>query len=179
MLTNFKVQDSDIPELVNITSDRLLDTMFRAKLFKCCHRYDKRLEKNGTYKYRNQRIAIEITKSDFYQYGWALSKTDESMLNNFLEIRCRTILLSYLSAQFMVTPVLAHCIRLFYKNFGYDENTWPAESIRRIWNRDKKIDKEALKTSLNDKIFNFIIVQLYENKTISQQGKKNYEDISI
>lgn len=176
LLINFKVDDPDWPELVNINADRSLDLFFRLKLEKPSHRYDKRIDAHGNYRYRCERIAIEITRSDFYQYGWSLSPTDEAMLCSVLEIRCRTMLMAFLSASYMVTPVLSECIKQFYQRFGYDEFTWPADSIRRIWNRDKTINKHTLKTSINNKIHDLIVVQLFNNGTISQRGKEQYEN---
>ena len=85
LLTNFRVDDPDWPELVNISSDKTLDVLFRSRLVKQSHRYDKRIQ-SGNYKYRNCKIAIEISKSDFYQYGWSLSPTDESNLATALEV---------------------------------------------------------------------------------------------
>lgn len=178
LLTNFKVEDQDWKELVNISQDKELDILFRSRLVKQTHRYDKRIQ-SGNYKYRNCKVALEITKSDFYNYGWSLSPTDEAVLSNALECRCRTMLLCFLSATYMVTPVLSKCIQKFYEKFHFDEFTWPPDSIRRIWNRDKTIDKAALKMSLNEKISEIIIVQLFKNGTISQKGKELYEDIHV
>lgn len=175
LLVNFKVDDPDWPELVNISEDKALDVLFRSRLVKQTHRYDKRIQ-SGNYQYRNCKIALEISSSDFYHYGWSLSPTDETMLSNILEVRCRTMLLTYLSVAYMVTPVLSECIRQFYDKFHYDEFTWPPDSIRRIWNRDKTIDKSTLKSNINEKINEIIIVQLFKNGTISQQGKEQYEN---
>lgn len=177
LLTNFGVNDPDWPELVNISTDTTIDVLFRHRLMRPSHRYDNRL--SGNYKYRNAKIALEITKSDFYTYGWALSPTDEAMLANALECRCRTILLTFLAAQYMVTPVLSHCIQEFYHRFGWNDTTWPEDSIRRLWNRDKTIDKKALKIGIHNKIQEIVVVQLFKNGTISQQGKIAYENTDI
>lgn len=178
LLTNFKVDDPDWPELVNITQDKFLDTLFRTKLVKPSTRYDKRSERNS-YKYRRCKIALEISKSDFYHYGWSLSLTDESTLAHVLEIRCRTILLSYLSAAYLIHPNLNVCINLFYKQFGYDECSWPSDSIRRIWNREQKACKISFQNDFYEKINKIVIVQLFRNGTISQSGKEAYENNSI
>lgn len=179
LLMNYKVDDPDWPELVNISEDKALNVLFRSRLVKQTHRYDKRISESGNYRYRNCKIALEISKSDFYHFGWSLSPTDEAMLSNVLEMRCRTLLLTFLSAAYMVTPVLSVCIRQFYEKFHFDEFTWPPDSIRRIWNRDRSIDKSALKTDMSEKINEIIIVQLFKNGTISQQGKKLYENTGI
>lgn len=179
LLTNFRVYDLEWPELVNISQDKSLDVLFRYRLVKPSNRYDKRISQNGNYKYRNCKIALEITKSDFYHYGWSLSPTDEATLANAMEVRCRTILLTYLSVAYMVKPNLSVCIQQFYDTFHFDESTWPSDSIRRIWNRDTTIDKNALKSELEEKINKIVVVQLFKNGTISQSGKEIYENNSI
>lgn len=175
LLTNFKVDEPDWPELVNLSGDKSLYMLFRSRLVKQSHRYDKR--NSGNYKYRTCRVAIEISKSDFYNYGWALSPTDESMLSTMLETRCRTILMTFLSVAYMITPVLSECIKQFYAQFNYDEFSWPQDSIRRIWNRDPS-DKQTLKNGISDKIKEIILVQLFKNGTISQKGLEQYENNS-
>ena len=79
----------------------------------------------------------------------------------------------------MVKPNLSVCIQQFYAIFHFDESTWPSDSIRRIWNRDTTIDKNALKTGIDEKINKIVIVQLFKNGTISQSGKETYENNSI
>lgn len=69
LITNFKVDDPEWPELVNISQDRSLDVLFRSRLVKPSNRYDKRISQNGNYKYRNCKVALEITKSDFIVMG--------------------------------------------------------------------------------------------------------------
>ena len=176
LLTNFRVEDPDWPELVNLSGDKTLHVLFRTRLVKQSHRYDKRT--SGNYKYRTCRIPIEISKSDFYNYGWALSPTDEAMFSTVLETRCRTMLMTFLSVAYMVTPVLSVCIQQFYDKFGYDEFTWPKDSIRRIWNRDES-DKHNLKSEMDKKIQEIVLVQLFRNGTISQQGLQQYENNTL
>ena len=179
LLTNFAVDDANCTDLVNISSDRYLVVLFRSRLIKPSNRYDKRIESSGSYKFRNVKVALEITKSDFVEHGWSLSPTDASALSKALEIRCRTILLTYLSAAYMINPNLSACIQKFYEVYQFSEDTWPSDSIRRIWNRDRTIDKATLKTDIDDKINKIILVQLFRNGTISQQGLKTYENNRI
>ncbi len=178
LLTNFKVDDPDWEDLVDISSDRSLDAFFRRRLVKPTHRYDLRLDKRGDCKYRTVKVALEISKSDFYQYGWSLSPTDEANLAYVLEVRCRTILMTYLSAAYLVTPMLSECIRKFYDVFGYNEDLWPSDSIRRIWHRSN-VDKTSLKLDISEKISKIVIENLFKSGTISQNGKMTYEKTGI
>ena len=178
LMTNFKVDDSDWEDLVNISSDKGLDLFFRHRLIKPTHRYDKRYDQRGDCKFRTCKVALEISKSDFYQYGWSLSPTDEANLAYMLEVRCRTILMTYLTAAYLVTPILSECIRKFYEVVKYNEDLWPSDSIRRIWHRSD-VDKHSLKLDISDKISKIVVDNLYKNGTISQIGKNNYEATTI
>ena len=175
LLTNFGVVDPDWISLVNLSSDKYLCNLFRGMLIRKDFQFDKRIEsqKSG---FRTEVVIIEISRADFYRYGWALSGTDEVRFSIVLESRCKTMLLTYLASAYMVNQNLAECIRKFYQLFGYDEDTWPVDSIRKIWIRDKSIDKTKLKAGLQQKINEIIILQLSQNGTIAEQGKLAYEN---
>lgn len=175
LLTNFGVYDEMWPDLVNISSDRQLSGVFRSMLVKKHYEFDRRIEAQAN-RFRSERINIEISKSDFYKYGWAISLTDEIRFSSVLEARCKTMLITYLSSAYLVTPCLASCIRQFYHLFGFDDETWPIDSIRKIWLRDKTIDKQALKMGIFQKINEIIILQMSVNGTIAEQGKLAYEN---
>lgn len=175
LLTNFGVVDPEWISLVNLSSDKYLCNLFRGMLIRKDFQFDRRIEsQKGSF--RSELVNVEITRADFYRYGWALSRTDEVRFSIVLESRCKTILLTYLSSAYMVNQNLAECIRKFYQLFGYDEDTWPVDSIRKIWIRDKSIDKTKLKAGLQQKINEIIILQLSQNGTIAEQGKLAYEN---
>ena len=175
LLTNFGIVDPDWVNLVSLSSDKYLCNLFRGMLIRKDFQFDKRIEsqKSG---FRTEVVNIEISRADFYRYGWALSRTDEVRFSIVLESRCKTMLLTYLASAYMVNQNLAECIRKFYQLFGYDEDTWPVDSIRKIWIRDKSIDKTKLKAGLQQKINEIIILQLSQNGTIAEQGKLAYEN---
>lgn len=175
LLTNFGVVDRDWQCLVNLSADKYLSSIFRGMLVRKDFQFDKRIEsqKSG---FRSEKVNVEITRADFYRYGWALSRTDEVRFSIILESRCKTMLLTYLASAYMVNQNLAECIRKFYQLFGFSEDTWPIDSIRKIWLRDKTINKTELKGELQQKINEIIILQLSQNGTIAEQGKLAYEN---
>jgi hypothetical protein len=179
LMQNYKVSDSDWPELVSLRDDEYLYSLFRSRLVKPTHRYDNRLEQRTKFHNRSCRVAVEITKDDFYNHGWSLSATDENTLVRAMEIKVHTLCLTFLASAYMVTPVLRVCIDEFYRRYGFDENTWPSDSIRRLWTRTKSIDKSTLRTVLIDNINKIVIGKLSLSGTISQQGKELYEDIGF
>ncbi len=172
LLHNYRVWDEEWPELVNLAGDRELNTFLSVRLAKPEHRYDHRIEQQVKGKVR---IAVEISKAQFYRYGWALSPTDERDLNKALEIRCETLCKTFLSATYMFLGNLTDCIRRFYKTFGIAEDDWPIDTIRKMWQRDSHLPKINYNSLNFVKNAQFILVQLSQGGTITETGLKNYE----
>lgn len=172
LLNNFRVWDEDWPELVSLAADRELSIFVSSRLSKPCHRYDQRL---GAEVKGRVRVALEITKAQFYRHGWALSPTDERDLCRALEIRCETLCKTFLTATFMYVGNLTECIRLFYKTFSMSEEDWKVDTIRKMWLRDRSLPKECLNQLNFVKNTQFILVQLSNNGTITEKGRKTYE----
>lgn len=174
LLTNFGVDDEGWPELVNIGGDAQLVSVFRPRLMKPSHRREKEWEGHGAFAFRRCQVALEISRDDFYRYGWSLSMTDESYLATLLENRCRSMALAYLQAAYLVKPVLSECIEDFYRLFGYDESSWPSDSLRKLWNR--RVGGRTQDHAIEKKIGKIVLDALSENGTINQKGKNRYEE---
>lgn len=180
LLNNFHVQDKDWPELVNVDKDRVLKSFITLRLAKPTHRRDKREEKKAAGKVM---VPLEISKQQFYYNGWALTATDERMFARALEVRCETICKTFLTAMYFQCGNLTECIRHFYHTFGITDEDWPMDTIRKMWQRDKVLPKIACKKQEKDektvnykKITQFILGQLSQYGTISQEGLKQYEN---
>ncbi len=177
LVDNFGVKDPDIKNLVDIRDDAQLMAFFSPRLAKVSHRYDRR--KNGTPSrhYRTEKVGIEITASHFTRQGWALSPTDEDAMAKLLEKRCHGMLIAFLSGHYMLTGDLAASIRAFYRRFHQTEDTWPYDSIRKIWNRTYTPEQKiSLRDSKVEQFVELFLVKLSEFGTISQKGKTIYED---
>jgi len=176
LVDNFGVEDPDIKNLVNISGDPGLMAFFTPRLVKSNHRYDKRTE-TRKYGYRSAKVAIEVSASRFARSGWALSATDEAALAKLLELRCKGILLTFLTAHYMISGDVAASIRAFYRKFHQTEETWPYDSIRKIWNRNQSTtSKKTIKTQLEREIIEKIMVQLSTFGTITEKGLAVYEN---
>lgn len=179
LVDNFGVKDENIKNLIDIRRDAALMAFFTPRLQKSSHRYDRRAQQ-PTRSYRTARVAIEITASCFERSGWALSPTDEAALANMLELRLRGILIAFLTAHYMISGDAAASIRAFYRTFHQTEDTWPYDSIRKIWNRQvPNTQKKTLKGRIEAEITEKILVQLSTFGTISQQGLKTYQNEDI
>lgn len=175
LVDNFGVPCSEIKNLIRIDGDPQMAAFFNPKLTKSMHRYDIRL-RNGV-GYRTARVAIEISAARFTRSGWALSPSDESAFARMLELRCHGILLTFLSAHYMISGDASASIRAFYRVFHQTEETWPYDSIRKIWNRNVSVErKHTIKTALEREITEKVLVQLSTYGTIAQKGLELYEN---
>ena len=176
LLDNYGVEKTDIPDLVDIRKDSLLNALFTPKLVKKSFRREKDLEENARNQRRNCRMRFLISHDIFVRHGWAISLTDEGALNKALEIRCKTILLTYLSSLYAMSGNLSYCITRFYRKFNMNDEIWPVDSIRKLWLRDKKIPKNNVFYEFEQKISTFILEKLSENGTISAKALETYEN---
>lgn len=167
---NFGCRRDGYDDLVDLRSDPYLHSMFVAGLERHSERFDRRLELSGNHR-RNCKVGVLITHDRFNRCGWALSLTEERRLNQLLESRCKTMLLGYLSTMYMVYGNLHLCISKFYETFGYDDDTWPEDSIRKIWLREKKIPKTNMLDDFTAKISAFFLEKLSQCGTISHRGQ--------
>lgn len=177
LIDNYGVGDKEWPELVDVSGDQAIMAFFTPRLVKSTHAYDRRKSDAPDTSYRRSKVAIEISARRFERFGWALSPTDEAAFATLIETRCRGLLLTFLSAHYMVSGNIATSIRAFYRQFHQTEDTWPYDSIRKIWNRqwDEK-QKKTINTTLENKIQEIVLTTLSRNGTISAQGREVYED---
>lgn len=177
LLQNFHVPDSQYSDLVDIRRDAQLNVLFTAKLSKPNYRRERELAAAKANSRRPKRIPLLISREQFTRYGWALTLTDEAALNKALEIRCKIILMTYLTSLYYVYGNLAQCIELFYRRFHYDDETWPTDTIRKMWLREHRGPKKNIKSDLSARIDEIVLANLSKNGTISQKGLKVYENV--
>lgn len=173
---NFGAKNSRLPNAISFRRDRILSQMLKNMLTKQSHRYDNR-NKGYMFTNRCETAAIEIDEVTFATSGFLLSLTDAANLALFLERRCYTLLLSYLHMRFIFNNNLNECIEDFYRQYHYSEETWPSESIRRIWYRDKTFDRNMFRGFINKQIGKIIIVQMKRLGLISARGAQAYEEV--
>lgn len=177
LVDNFGVRDESVKNLIDIRRDAALMAFFTPRLTKSLHTYDRRLSERTAYAYRTARVGIEISASQFSRSGWALSPTDEAALAKMLELRLHGILLAFLQAHYMISGDTAESIRAFYRTFHQTEETWPYDSIRKIWNRNvTNSQKKTLKHRLETEITEKILLQMSNYGTISNQGLNIYKN---
>lgn len=169
LLANFNRPDEDWPEIVNFVDDKSLHDYFLSLLKKGEERNDHRLKGS---RYRDV-VSIEITYDQFQRYGWMLTITDTLKFNNFLEMRVKQMLRTYVGTLRMTGTPAMECIRRFRERTGITEWMWDTDSIRKDLQRHLHFDFADMEEFLN-KIDEKIWRTLSDTGTISAQGLELY-----
>jgi len=171
LLANFNAPDENWDEIINLSTDKELHEDFISRLGKQ-GRWENKYKENTRY---TAQVPVEIRKDDFYRYGWSLSNTDIVRFGVRIERRIKQILFLYLDTNVCMGLPLSAAIRNFQNRFGFDDDSWSYDTIRRDYNRHS-----GKKEADNETIFNYvdkiILGKLSDFGTISQQGRIAYEN---
>lgn len=156
LLHEYNDPDDDWPEIVNLASDRDLRDDFISRLEKV-GRYDNKYK--NLYRYSAQ-VPVEIKKDDFYRYGWTLANTEVVRFGVRIERRIKQILFLYLDTSVGMGVPLSEAIRRFQNQYGFTEDSWSYDTIRREYNRHRKSEKMNVGSTIFDLIHAKIIGEL-------------------
>lgn len=156
---NFSKPDPRWPEAVNIAGDKMLSNMLRDKLCKPSLRYEKRMAKNSKY---TEKIPIEISADTFYRHGWQLTATDINDFNQAVEQRIKKNMLQYLELSVSFGLTIADAIKGFYDQSGFNDITFPTDSIRKYYLRHRNHD--IVKNNVISKQINIIFMENVSHK---------------
>lgn len=175
LVDNFGIRDPEQRNLVDIRGDAGMMAFFTPRIRQ--RRYDRRIEEGKRQGFRTEKVGIVVSPSSYSRQGWALSATDETAFARMLELRCQGLLLTFLQAHYMVSGSVADAIQAFYRTFHMNDEIWPYDSIRKIWNRNVENEtKQTLKSEIFVKIRQQVLVQLSTFGTITQKGLQVYEN---
>ena len=171
LLHNYNSPDEDWPEIVNIANNQVLHDQFLIRLKKQSYRRDKTL-KCSQYK---SSVPVEITKDEFYRYGWSLTDTDLIKFNKMLEANVKTILHTYICMMRMTGMNMTDCINRFRDKTHINEIDWDTDSIRKEIQRNLDAPDQTLIDDFLNKIEQKVWGVLSNNGTITEQGRRYYE----
>lgn len=171
LLSNFNSPDEDWPEIVNLSSNHILHDLFIQRLKKSTERRDKSL----TCSKYTASVAIEISKDEFYRYGWSLTDTDLVKFNKYLESQIKLVLHTYVNMMRMTGMNMTDCIKRFREKTHIKETDWDNDSIRKELYRNLDAPSQDMIDEFLLKIEQKVWAVLSKNGTITEQGKNYYE----
>lgn len=133
------------PYLVDVRKDKELNAVLHRCIKEPWHHEDKKQNVDGGVK-KCDLVEFKLGADLFEREGWSFSYTDVLYLNSLLEGRCKNNLFAFMKIHFLIGESIEYAISQFYREFGFSEETWPSDSIRRCWSRyRKKYDISSMK----------------------------------
>ncbi len=150
---------------VDLKQDRVLYLNFRRCLKKPNKRYDYK-RKNIPSLY-SEVARIVISEDDFYRYGWELTRTDIISLGKEFEERAKFFMRNILSL-YMNLMSKKDSIYKFQSRFGFSEEIWSYESIKKDFDRNGPKVRADINSILANKFEKIFLENLSDLGTISQ-----------
>lgn len=118
---------------------------------------------------------IVISEHDFYRYGWELTKTDTVAFGRYFEDRAKTLMRNIVGVKVSAGLQLKSAIVNFQERYGFDEDTWSYETIKKDFNRNGFLERIDFETEIFQKIERIVLRNLYGLGTISKSMITTYE----
>lgn len=154
----------------DIRLDPELNEMFSLLLREGSTRLDKII--SATYP---TTVNIQISKDVFFRYGFTLTKTETLKFNSFLEKRIKFFMRTYIAYHQSLGYSTAECIRDFQLIFGFSEDVWPFDSIKKDFDRNgSHLDRKFIR-NFKDELSHIFLEMLSELgtpfKPVPQSGQ--------
>lgn len=151
---------------VEISKDMYLYEAFRKCLTKPSNR-DKSKYSKETFAWHTCITKIVITEEVFYRFGWELTKTDVVSFGKIIERRCKFMSRNMITAYSLLMSE-KDAILKFQDSFGFTEDIWPFEAIKKDYYRNNEI-KTNLGHEITSKIESIFMANLAKTGTISHK----------
>ena len=179
LITNFNRPDADWPVLIDLSADKSLQQSFISRLCKE-GRWENRYDTLFRY---SEQVPIEISRDTFNRYGWSMSNTETVHFGVQIERRIKLMMYTFIDTYVhSLGMTITASVRAFQNSFGFDEDSWSYDTIRREYTRHQSKshihDRQQLDKTIFLKINQIILGNLSDFGTISHQGKIAYENIN-
>lgn len=132
---------------------------------------------NLSFSRHKETVNIKISQDDFYRYGWELTTSDIISFGKLMEHQVKFLMRNMVS--FYTTFMNERdAVLAFQNNFGFAEDIWPFDSIKKAYSRSiKRADKISYTKDLNNKLEKIILANLSELGTVSPKVIQHYENL--
>ena len=163
---------------ISFSDDAYAYNRFRTALSRGSNRRENTYAKWKFAKY-TETLQVEVNKDDFYNYGWTLTDTELIAINRYFEFKLKGMLNTFIDINKALGISVSMAIKKFQKKFGYDEDIWSIDSIRKEYYRNGSKYPGSLETEMFDAINRIMMVNFERTGLISQKEIKFYENNGI
>jgi hypothetical protein len=159
----------------NFSSNKFINDRFRKCLSKPARRYNFKYQKID-FARQSETIKITLSQDDFYRYGWELTPSDIISFGKFMEHQAKFLMRNMISF-YMSLMNERDAILTFQNKFGFTENIWPFDSIKKSYSRSiKKEAKFIYSKDLSIKLENLLLVSLSNVGNLLPPALIHYEN---
>lgn len=159
----------------DFSSDKYINSQFRRCLSKPSSRFDLR-NKNLSKQFYSSSIKIVISQDDFYRHGWELTPTDTIAFGKIMEHQAKFFMRNMISF-YLSYMIKRDAIFKFQQTFGFTEDIWSFDSIKKDFYRKVSFDNLEYSKDLTTKIEKIILVQLSNLGTIAHKTIQHYDNL--
>ncbi len=127
---------------------------------------------------RTHLVEFVISETDFYTYGWMLKPIQIAAINACFEQNVKGFMRTSIMVDFAISGSMSDSIRRFQNNYGYSEEIWSYESIKKDLYRHSDYQKISFHSEIYTKIQKIVTVQLSDLGTISKSNKIKNGNVS-
>jgi hypothetical protein len=117
-------------------------------------------------------VTIIIPPDMFYRYGWEFNKENILDFNRNAEMKVKFFMRQYISVNKSLGSQVACCIREFQNEFGFGEQVWSYDSIKKDFDRHGSVPELKIIRELKVQLNRILMDNLSELGTISKKLKK-------
>ena len=133
-------------------------------------RYDSR-----TIQY-SELYRVRLSEFHYRKFGNSLTKPDVVSFCKMVEKRAKLFMRNLVGVNIALGLPIFIAINKFQEQYGFDEDTWAFESIKKDFYRNGIYDKVDFEQEIFSKIEQILLVQLSESGTITHKAVKAYEN---
>jgi hypothetical protein len=111
------------------------------------------------------KVDIIISEDDFYRYGWEITTTDARAFHREVEAKAKFFMRSMVAVYDSVM-LQNQAIRTFQEKFGFSEDIWSFDSIKKDYFRNADISRLKIIDIIRVELEKKSLGHLYELGTI-------------
>jgi hypothetical protein len=162
-------------EPADLSKNPRLNNLFRRFLKKPRYTFDKSHLKTISQKYYSEQVEIFISENDFYRYGWELSRTDTIAFNREIE-ELTKFLMRMTVSMYENLMMQRDAILRFQEKFGFSEDIWPFESIKKDYCRHMVPHRVRILPEIINKMDDYFMLKLSDLGTFTTFKQKQHEN---
>ena len=161
----------------NFSSNKFINERFRKCLTNPSNRNNRKYQ-NISFARHTHSLKVSISQDDFYRYGWELTATDIIAFGKLMEHHSKFLLCNMISF-YMTYMNEKDAILAFQNNFGFTEDIWPYDSVKKIYDRFALTnDKISYTKDVTLKLEKLILANLCNIGTLLHPAILNYQLIN-